>query len=433
MLSMKEFVRNIILFILTLQAKAILKKYQPKIIVVTGSVGKTSTKDATYAALKKCTFVRKSEKSYNSDIGVPLTILGVPNGWANLLKWMHNIIDGFLLILITTPYPRWLVIEVGADRPGDLSKSLSWLQPNIVITTLFPEMPVHVEFYSSPKAVIEEELFPVSLLLKGGVVAVNKDYEENISLPLKDGVRTITYGFDKKSDVRALRYHILVRQGVPRGISFTLSYQNTSVPVSLVGVIGTSHVYAILAGISGALAAGATLDTIHTIAEQYDAPPGRLRLVSGISQSIIIDDSYNASPVATKEALKTLLDAPAKRRIAVIGDMLELGTYSKDEHIKIGVLAYQSADIFVTVGVRAKESAEEALRQGMNQNAVYQFDRSEEAVVFLTSTLKVGKGDVVLIKGSQSTRMERVTKALMENPENAERLLPRQDPEWLLR
>ena len=176
---MKEAIRNIIVYILTLEARAVLKKYKPQIVVVTGSVGKTSTKDAAYAALKHHAFVRKSEKSYNSDIGVPLTILGVPNGWGNIVQWIKNILDGFLVLLVTTPYPRWLILEVSADRPGDISRALSWLKPDIVVATRFPEVPVHVEFYTSPEDVIKEELFPVTLLRTAGTFVLNSDDSNN--------------------------------------------------------------------------------------------------------------------------------------------------------------------------------------------------------------------------------------------------------------
>lgn len=428
---MKELIRKGIVFIITLEARAVVKKYQPNIVLVTGSVGKTSTKDALYAALKQSVFVRKSEKSYNSDIGVPLTVLGVPNGWSNIVQWLKNILDGLLLLLIITPYPRWLVVEVGADRPGDISRSLAWLTPQVVVTTRFPEVPVHVEFYDSPGAVIAEELFPLSLLSAGTVAVVNSDDPTPEGFRVPEGVRTISYGFEKSADLRALRYRVLTKEGAPNGISFEIAHADERVHLSLYGIIGRTHVYALLAGVAGALGAGAHLARMHSLAEEYEAPPGRLKLIAGRAGSVLIDDTYNASPVAGEEALSTLSAAPAQRRIAVLGDMLELGTYSTQAHTRLGELSRTHADILVTVGVRSRASAEQALKSGMAPNAVHIFERGSDASSFLLSELR--QGDVVLVKGSQSIRMERIVKALMEHPEDAPRLLPRQDAEWLAR
>lgn len=147
---------------------------------------------------------------------------------------------------------------------------------------------------------------------------------------------------------------------------------------------------------------------------------------------MLIDDSYNASPVAIAEALKTLTSLPRKgRRIAVLGDMLELGAYSVQEHLDAGALAAASADLLVTVGVRARGYAEGATKAGMAGENILQFDKAEIAAEHLQSV--VAEGDIVLVKGSQGMRTEKVSKALMANPKEAPKLLPRQDAEWLTR
>lgn len=427
----KEFLRSIIVRLITWEAKAVLKKYRPNIILVTGSVGKTSAKDAAYAALKGGAFVRKSEKSYNSDIGAPLTILGVPNGWNSIVQWAKNLLDGALLLLITAPYPRWLILEVGADRPGDISRALSWLTPTIVIATRFPAIPVHVEFYDSPASVIAEELYPVSRLTASGTAVVNADDANTALLKAPNGAQVMRYGFGTEATLRATRFRTTKKRGVPNGIAFDVFYLGETVSISLPGVIGRTHAYAILAGIGGALAAGG-LSSMEGIGERYEAPPGRLRLIEGLSGSVLVDDSYNSSPAAAEEALHALEEAPRSgKRIAVLGDMLELGGYSVQEHTRIGALAASGADMLVTVGVRARGMAEGARQAGMPEDAVHTFERGSDAAAFLLST--IGAGDVVLVKGSQSMRMERIVKALMAHQEDAPRLLPRQDPEWLAR
>lgn len=429
---MKDQLRRIILFFLTLEAKAVLYRHKPKIIVVTGSVGKTSTKDAAFTAVKGSTFVRKSEKTYNTDIGVPLTILGLPNGWSNFAIWIQNLFKGLLLMVSGAPYPKLLVVEIGADRPGDISHSLSWVKSNIVITTAFPDVPPHVEFYASPEAVVQEELFPISLLPSDGVAVLNADDAHTDAIELGEGVRRITYGFEKNADVRALRYRITSKQGMASGISFDVGYQDEVAHVVLPGLLGKNHAYAVLGGIAGAVASGVALADATQGFNNHSSPNGRMQLIQGSKKSLIIDDTYNSSPVAVEEALTALKSSPVKgKRVAVLADMLELGSFTSQEHSRIGELAHEHADILVTVGVRSRGTAEKARESGMPESRVHAFDRSEDAIGFLESFIE--EGDLILIKGSQSMRMEKITKALMAEPDKASELLVRQNPEWLAR
>ncbi|MFA7315355.1 MAG: Mur ligase family protein [Candidatus Paceibacterota bacterium] len=144
--KIKIIAKTLVVQIITWQAKMILRRYKPKIIAITGSVGKTSTKDAIFTVLSKFKSVRKSEKSFNSEIGLPLTILGLPNGWNNMYLWLENIARGFWLLMKRHEYPEWLVLEVGAGKPGDITSVAKWLAPDIVVVTRFPDKPVHVEF-----------------------------------------------------------------------------------------------------------------------------------------------------------------------------------------------------------------------------------------------------------------------------------------------
>jgi UDP-N-acetylmuramoyl-tripeptide--D-alanyl-D-alanine ligase len=113
---MKTIFRKIIVYILQIESRLVLSKYKPKVVAITGSVGKTSTKDAVYAVVSKIAYVRKSEKSFNSEIGLPLTILGVPNAWSNPFSWFINIIKGLWLFIWPHKYPKWLILEVGVGQ-----------------------------------------------------------------------------------------------------------------------------------------------------------------------------------------------------------------------------------------------------------------------------------------------------------------------------
>lgn len=432
MQSFKEFFRRIVVSLMTLEANAVLRRYRPKIVAVTGSVGKTSAKDAVYTALSGSFFVRRSEKSYNSDIGVPLTILGVPNGWSNPVQWLRNIIDGASLLIMRAPYPEWLVVEVGADRPGDITKSLKWLPVDILVATRFPEISVHVEYYETPEDVVKEELAPASWLREEGILVANADDEHAVSAVTRVGVKRIFYGFGVGATLKASRYRVNSQNRKPTGISFDVAYGGERTHVALPGVVGLQHVYSVLAGIGVAVSVGVSLSEAAGSFTKHEAPPGRMRLIPGIRASTIIDDSYNASPAAAEEALSALSDIPrAGRRIAVLADMLELGMFSVGEHYRIGGITARSSDVLVTAGVRARDIARAARDSGMPAENVFECERGADAALRLVSL--VGKGDVVLVKGSQSMRMERVVKSLMAEPQKAKQFLVRQDKEWLSR
>src|SRR3989344_4779348 len=256
---MKNLFKKLIIFIITLQARAVLRKYKPMLVAVTGSVGKTSAKDAIYAVLAKSARVRKSEKSFNSEIGLPLTILGVPNAWNNPFRWLQNIIDGVFILVFNAQYPEWLVLEVGADRPGDITSLSKWLPVDIAVITLLPEMPVHVEFFDSPEAVIEEKAAIIDAIKPGGVLALFADDPRTLGLqhrlPAPDA-RIITFGFSSASDVRGEHVALLSEdggspaRGGPTGMTAEVSYNGTSVPLKVAGGRG-AHAPV------GALAAGA--------------------------------------------------------------------------------------------------------------------------------------------------------------------------------
>ncbi len=436
---MKVFMKNIfkktVVWIITLEARAVLRKYKPKIVAVTGSVGKTSTKDAIYAVLAKSARVRKSEKSFNSEVGLPLTILGVPNAWNNPFRWLQNIIDGIFILIFTVQYPEWLVLEVGADRPGDIRSLAAWLPVDIAVITLLPEMPVHVEFFNSPEAVIEEKASLIDAIKPGGVLALFADDPRTLGLqyrlPAPDA-RIITFGFSEGAEVRGEHVALLTEEGkdeLPVGMTATITADGVSVPLEVAGAVGVHAFVPALAAAAVGCALHHPLGDIVGALESYDPPPGRMRLIRGIKNTLIIDDSYNSSPAATAAALVTLGMIKNKgKKIAALADMMELGRHSTEEHRKIGGYAAKHAGLLITVGFRARDIAQGALDNGMPDNSILQFEDSGKAGAELQNLIQAG--DCVLVKGSQSMRIARVVEVIMAEPERAEELLVRQDAEW---
>ncbi len=165
-------------------------------------MGKTSTKDAVYSVFSKIAYVRKSEKSYNSEIGLPLTILGIPNGWNNPLIWLQNILKGAWLFIWPHKYPEWLVLEVGVGKPGDMKQTASWLKTDAVIITAIGDTPVHIEFFNSRDHLIEEKSGLIKTLKKDGLLVLNADDEAVFNMKTKSKNRIATYGFSDGVDVQ---------------------------------------------------------------------------------------------------------------------------------------------------------------------------------------------------------------------------------------
>jgi len=425
--------KTIIVWLMTMEAKAVLRKYRPRIVAITGSVGKTSTKDAIYTVLAPHVFVRKSEKSFNSELGIPLTILGRPNAWNNPIGWFENLIDGLVLIVWRTKYPEWLVLEIGADRPGDISSVAKWLPADIVVITRLPDVPVHIEFFETPEDVVREKASLLRALKPSGVFIANAD--DSKVLALRDDVpgQSKTYGFSLGSDIHAKELRLLTDSDslLPTGVVTTIELQDgtKSTELRAMGTLGAHALSPMLAAIAVGDALGFDLEESARALGSHIAPSGRMRLIRGIKGSRIIDDTYNASPVATLAALNSLAIAGrSKRTIVVLGDMLELGRYSFDQHREVGMKVATVADMLVTVGFRARDIAEGALSAGMPDLMIQQFENASKAGEYLQNIVE--PGDLILIKGSQSMRMERTVEEIMEDPSRATELLVRQEREW---
>lgn len=426
---MKDFFKKIVVTILTFEAKLLLQRTRPKIIAITGSVGKTSIKDAVYEVLKSHMRVRKTEKSFNSEIGVPLTVLGLPNASQSVLLWLKNIIDGALHVAYPGSYPEILVLEMGVDRPGDMDRFTAWIKPDIVILSRLPDVPVHVEFFDSPEAVALEKCKLVTALKSDGVFVFNQDDKKIETVAKGVFQKSIGYSRYSKSAFVASGDKIIYENGIAVGYTFLLTHLQESATMSVRGSLGVQHAYNYAAAGAVASIFGIDIATVARTFEGYVPPPGRMRLIPGIKDTLIIDDTYNSSPTASEQSLITLGEIRGvKRRIAVLGDMMELGQFSIREHERIGKIAGQSADILVTIGVRARGFSKGAIAGGLAEKNIFEFDNAVEAGREMQTFIRAG--DVILVKGSQSIRAERFVLEIMADPESAPRLLVRQDQMW---
>lgn len=427
---MKKLFKDIVTAALTFEAQLLLKRHKPTIIAITGNIGKTSTKDAVYTAIKGSVHARKSEKSFNSDIGVALTILGLQNGWSDPLLWMKNIIEGLLLVVFGGDYPKVLVLEMGVDHPGDMKRLTAWIRPHIVVLTRLPDVPVHVEHFTSPQEVIEEKMTLVHALRPEGTLLYNAD-DPRIHSALKDvTVQMFGFGHARNAHFNASGEALLYTNGALQGVAFTVrNIDGDESRVEVKDTVGAQHAYAYTAAVGVASVLGIALPVAVQALESHTPPRGRMHLLPGVNGSVIIDDTYNSSPAACEHALLTLSQIQAHgKKIAVLGDMLELGQFSVREHERIGTLIQSSADVLVTVGVRARAIAQTALSLGFASDKILQFDDSNAAKEPIFSLVE--QGDVVLVKASQGVRAEHIVAHLLQDKQRDMEKLVRQDRMW---
>lgn len=429
----KKILKSTVIWVLTLEARLVLKKYSPKIIAITGSVGKTSTKDAIYAAISNSFNVRRSPKSFNAQVGLPLTILNLSNAWSNPFLWIKNMCKGAKLLFVQdVEFPEILILEVGADMPGDIERVTKWLTPDIVVFTRLGSVPVHVEHFASPKDVALDKSYLVRALQNEGVLLVNSDDEDVVKMRKYTKGRVVTFGQGDRAHIRGSNIRVDYDEGTPSGVSFKLDYDGRSMPVQLTHVLGRHHVYAALAALAVGYELGVNMVDLLEGVRAYTPPPGRLRLIEGVNGSSIIDDTYNSSPVAAHAALDTLADIDSQgEKIALIGDMLELGKYTKSEHRKLGQHAAKVCTQLALVGKYSEYVKQGAIESGLSEDAITIYDTSEAAGTHLKDILL--EHDVILVKGSQGVRLERAVLAMMQDLSTSESLLVRQDTEWLKR
>jgi len=432
---MKKLIQKILKFF----ARRILRKYQPQVVGITGSIGKSSAKTAIAVVLSSEFRTYASQKNYNNEIGLPLSVIGVESGGRNLFKWLAVFLKAFrLLVKKDKNYPEILILEMGADHPGDIKYLTDFIKCKVALVTAVA--PVHIEFFHNLENIAKEKAMLVKSLDKNGVAVLNADDELVSKMGEGLDAKVIAYGFSEASSVRGYEekisgQNLSRKDGVESiaGISFKVSYEGSTVPVFLPCVMGRHSVNAALSAVAVGLAFKMNLMRISENLRQYRPPHGRMNLIDGIKYTLIIDDTYNSSPkpvVAALEAMQKVVLPSGRHKFAVLGDMLELGAYTERAHLEVGrKVAELGIDYLITVGEKSIATANAAKGAGMSADRVYSFDDTAAAGNFLQD--RIEQGDLILVKGSQGMRMEKIVKELMAEPLRAKELLVRQEDKWL--
>lgn len=415
-------IRKIIQYILKYLSIIILAKYKPKVIAVTGSVGKSSAKEAIKIVLDYSwpNKIRANEKNLNTEIGVPLTIIGGIDAKKNVYLWLENFYKALKLIFSKDEkYPEILILEIAADKPGDIAYLTSFIHSDIAVVTAIGEMPVHLEFFLERDDYISEKVNILKSLKPNGLAILN--YDDISVRELRDrvpsGRQRLYYGFQAGAEIQLSNfiYNIPTKPEEIKdsGMEFKIEDREFGKieDFKILKTIGLPALYAVLAAVAVGHAFKISLKDIAKALGKFKSPEHRLELLSGVKNSIIIDDSYNSSPIACEVALELLSKFKNNRRIAVLGSMKELGVNTEEAHRLIGKDAAKVAKVLFLVGdemVFAKEEAEKQKKK-LGEN-LFWFSTASEAVKKVQEILQ--EGDVVLIKGSRSVKMEQIVEAI---------------------
>ena len=347
------------------------------VVGITGSVGKSTTKEVLFEVLSQRYRTMKSPGNMNNEIGLPLTILKIGKGYQRA------------------------VLEMGFYVPGEIALLCDIARPKIGVVTNIGT--VHAERAGSQQAIFRGKSELVKSLPGDGVAILNLDDPLVSKMAKLTKARTFFYGLDQKADLWADNVEGLGLEG----IRFRLHYRHEILHVHI-PMIGQHSVHTALRAAAVGLADDLTwqeiLDGLREGHSQL-----RLTAVRSDRGALLLDDTYNASPESMLAALNLLAELDG-RKVAVLGDMLELGKYEKQGHEIVGIRAAQVADALVTVGVLGHSIASAARLAGMRAGKIIEFENTDEAILHLQKSLN--EGDVVLVKGSHGVRMDRIVTAL---------------------
>jgi len=421
-------------------ARDVIRQHQPHIIGITGNVGKTTTREVLARYLEHTeSDVRSPMKNYNNEWGVPFTILGKAPKPGKPWTWLSVLWTALRMKRKNASYPSVLVLEIGVDAPGDMDTfTQDFLYVDTLILTNIGENPVHKEFFQSTGELAKEKLKLLSILKEDGTLIYNADEPRFKSLPnrtTKIGT-VLSFGlnnadFQAKNISQSLTTDTsrweLHGSGLVPYVSFIVVHRGASVPIDIPYMFAKTQVYMVLPVIAYAVSHGTNLVSVSNRLT-YAPTPGRLRFLEGMNGSVVIDDTYNAAPQAMHQALDVFesLNTSEARCVAILGDMKELGDDTVSIHKELVEPLMKYADIFVGVGECMKEVSKEIQDEPLIETL--SFSTSQEAAEWARH--HINDEDIIVVKGAQSMRMERVVKAIMAYPEYAKQVLARQDRGW---
>ena len=389
-----------------------LRRTKPEIVAITGSVGKTSAKEAIFEVLK-VKFggqVRKSEGNLNNESGVPVAILDFKKAPSYEAK---NPL-GWIPIILSAPFKSFflkkvevLVLELAADKPGDMKYLTSFIKPKIAVLTAIG--PAHLEAFKTIDRIVEEKTDLLRALTTGGWAIISLDSEllrkvyfdgpPRLDSQVETGrwqKKSYAVGYDAEVQAENIQTKII---DFKAETSFDIKIDSQKEKVILPTLGGFSNVSAALAGAAVGIIYQMSLSDIAKGLNQVQNEKHRMNVLRAKNNSTIIDDSYNANPQSMKVALDLMKLLPGGRKIAVLGQMRELGSISEEAHKEIGQIAQKVTDLVIEVGDN---------KYGADKN----FTSTEETIEFLLK--EVQPSDIILIKASRTIGLDKIADSLKQ-------------------
>lgn len=408
-------------------AARILAEWRPTVIAVAGSTGKTTTKEAIADVLALIAPTFRSWRNYNDNLGLPLSL--------GRLERTH----------------QFAVMELGADHPGEIAELCALVHPRVGVITNVSA--THLQYFTDVAHLRAELAQLAASLPADGLAVLNSDDEATRAMAQQTRARVVTFAplaleSDAPSKARDATEYVVAPLGTREPLALTLRPLPTAGAVAEPLVFAHLHAdhwaYAVLAALAVGEAFGVSSDEALHALQELRPLPGRLTWLAGVDGLTLLDDSHNAAPASAAAGLRALAAIAGSRHgaaIAVLGDMLRLGTMEETAHRELGRAAAAHATYLVTRGTRAETIADGAIQAGMPRERIAVTHAAEDAAqavrrfaataaVAATADAPLTSNAVVYIKGSEELRMEQVTALLLAQPEQAGRVLDRQSEAW---
>lgn len=435
---MKKLFSTFVLSYLKFFAKLKLRQHTFDSIGITGSAGKTSLTQAC-ALILASQFRTQYTVKANSESGIPLHILGLHMIDYSLFDWLRVLFLAPWQLLTYHPLVEVYVMELGIDKPNDMVYLLTIVQPRIgVVLNIGSVHAQAFDMYDDPLEAIAQEKSELIKALPRETGWAILNYDDHLVQPMAERTQAKTIFFSlKPKPEKILPKHCSWLWAsdivsMERGFSMQAHWQGQSYSIAIDSLaLGKHFAYTLLAALAVGIAHHIPIPQAINALQQFKLPPGRGSLIPGKKDTCIIDSSYNAAKPAMIGMLDVLASFEGKKKIAVLGDMREIGSLAEQEHREVAAKAVTIADEIVTVGQQMRDFfVPETQKLGFDQTKVHYFLSAYEAASFLRDKILKG-GEIILVKGSQNyIFLEIIVKALMLHPEQASTLLCRQEPFW---
>jgi UDP-N-acetylmuramoyl-tripeptide--D-alanyl-D-alanine ligase len=363
--------------------------------------------------------------------------MGENSAWDNPLKWLLIISKSFCEEYFSKSFPKYLILEIGADHKGDIKDIAEYVKPNICILTAMQKNLVHGEFFKNREEHIREKKYLADAVINSGLIIYNEDDEDLKKIAIdvwqeknnhekKEHIHRESFGKSENSFVRIIDKKIIYDDNLSViGEEIKLKNLDTEISIKLYDVLGDGYEYALASAFCILLENDNDLNS-EEIFNDIELPKSRMRIFKGVNNSTIIDDTYNASPKATLSAMETMDKVLCKgKKILVLGHMAELGEKAeKEEHERIAKIADKIFDKIIFIG-RNNHLYEKGIT-GEQAKALY-FKTSDEAKNVVKEIIE--EGDLILCKGSQSARVEKVVVEILKDFKDRYEVC-RQEKEW---